>query len=247
MTAADIPFDGQFFPAKEKKFGGTVFFVHFFEGNKQKLRRHIFLVNRLGCDAFAFNLQTPPWHEPPFAADGGFGIKHLYADQIELLLNRIAGPKLIYSFSNPTASAIEAMARRHCVDTIGLIADSGPSAAFVTSVNNLYTHEKKISWPLRLPLIPLFAATWSPLLHTDLKGQLNSFPDNFPILSIQGWKDPLIPPQDIDAVFSGHPQLDWRKLSLPQAGHLNGLRDFREEYEPAVADFLSKHMPALKP
>ncbi len=32
----------------------------------------------------------------------------------------------------------------------------------------------------------------------------------------------------------------WKKLSLPEAGHLNGLRDFPSEYKPAVEDFLNQ-------
>jgi hypothetical protein len=44
----------------------------------------------------------------------------------------------------------------------------------------------------------------------------------------------------IDKVFEPHGQIDWQKLSLPQAGHLNGLKDFREEYAPVVAQFLKE-------
>ena len=62
----------------------------------------------------------------------------------------------------------------------------------------------------------------------------------FPIFSIRGWKDNLIPPQDIDRHFEPHKNLDWRKLSLPDAGHLNGLRDFESEYIGPLTKFLKE-------
>lgn len=242
-----FPFEGQRHPAAEKKAAGTVFFVHFFGGDKRRLRRHVRLVNALGYDAFTFNLRTPTVLEalsrPPLALDGRFGIKHLYADQIGMLLNRIAGPKLIYAFSNPSAAAIEAIVRRNFSDVTGLIVDSGPSARFVRSVYNLYSRgEYAKTPPVRWIATPLFSLLWSPRRHADLREQLDRFPAGFPVLSIRGWKDPLIPPGDIDLVFDGHPQLDLRKLDLPGAGHLNGLRDFRDEYVPPVARFLEEHL-----
>ena len=241
----ELPFDGEFFLAREKKFEELIFFVHFFEGSKKQLLRHIKLVNSWGFDAFAFQLRGDHTDlrslKLPISAKGGFGLKHIYADQIETLLNLIPGQKIIFSFSNPSASAIEAMARRNCSDTLALVCDSGPSGRFLPSAYNLYTHEYKIRpLPLRLALTPILSLSWSPLLHKDLHKDLATFPAGFRILSIRGWKDVLIPPQHIDEVFEPHTQLDWSKLSLPEAGHLTGLRDFKAEYAPSLEKFLKR-------
>lgn len=243
LAQKELPFDGEFFLSRKKKYEELIFFVHFYEGSKKQIIRHIKLVNDLGYDAFAFNLHGNHKNilslQPPISAKGFFGAKHIYADQIEFLLNQIPGKKIMYTFSNPSAAAIEALARRHCSDILGMICDSGPTARFVPSAYNLYTHEYKMKpWALRVALAPILSLGWSPFFHRDLHKDLNSFPQGFKILSIRGWKDLLIPPNHIDEVFEPHKQLEWSKLSLPEAEHLTGLRDFKEEYVPTVEKFL---------
>lgn len=245
LAKQEFPFEGEFFLSKNKKFEELVFFVHFYEGTKSHILRHIRFVNKLGYDAFAFHLKGD--HKDlakfklPISAKLKFGTKHVYADQIETLLNLIPGKKIIYSFSNPSAAAIEAMAKRHCSDTVALICDSGPSGKFLPSVYRLMTHQYKVqSLTLKAALTPVMSVAWSPFLHQDLYKDLKSFPKGFKILSIRGWKDVLISPTHIDEVFEPHKHLDWIKLSLPEAGHLTGLRDFKEEYIPVVQRFLER-------
>ncbi len=247
-----LPFEGEFFLSKKKAFHEVVFFVHFYDGSKRQLLRHIKLVNDAGFDAFAFHLKGT--HKDiqklklPISAHGRFGAKHIYADQIEHLLNEVPGKKIIFAFSNPSAAAMEAMARRHCADTVAMICDSGPTARFFPSAMNLYKHEYGMKSSLmRWALTPVLSFGWSPYFHRDLTKDLNTFPKGFKILSIRGWKDKLIPPEHIDEVFEAHAQLDWRKLSLPEAEHLTGLRDFREDYAPTVEAFLKEvSTPYLK-
>ena len=243
IAKKELPFDGEFFLAKNKKYNELIFFVHFYEGSKKQILRHIRMVNQLGFDAFAFQLQGTIQDlislHLPVSAQGKFGTKHIYADQIEKLLNEIPGNKIIYAFSNPSAAAIEAMARRHCSDTVALVCDSGPTARFIPSAYRLSTYEYKIPLAaLRMALAPVFSMGWSPWLHKDMDRDLKTFPQGFKILSIRGWKDKLIPPSHIDEVFEPHSQLDWSKLSLPEAEHLTGLRDFKDDYVPAVTRFL---------
>lgn len=234
-----FPYEGQYYLSSEKKHSELIFFVHFYLGNKRALARHIKAVNNLGYDAFAFNLHSAHiWEHLPLTAMGQFGLKHVFADQIEHLLNLLPGKKIVFSFSNPSASAIEALSRRACFDVSALICDSGPSGRFKSSALRLamkFFSQKKIK---RALFTGALMWGWSPRFHRDIFEQLGRFPKDFPILSIRGWKDPLISPGDIDLVFEPHKHLSWRKLSLPEGHHLDGLKKHSAEYLAGLKSFL---------
>ncbi|OYZ23032.1 MAG: hypothetical protein B7Y39_06625 [Bdellovibrio sp. 28-41-41] len=237
----NYPFDGELFLSQKKRFEEVVFFVHFYDGSKTQMKRHIDLVNDLGFDAFAFNLRSKSaFLINPISRKKVPGIKHIWADQISDLLNLIPQKKIIYSFSNPSSSAIEAMADRNNTDTVAMICDSGPSNQFLGSAFQLFQHLKKDGLIASFTKTIVTPLIWSPYLHSDMHPQLDTFPKGFKILSIRGWKDPLIPPDHIDGTFERHANLDWRKLSLPKAGHLNGLKDFRDEYIAGLKPFLEE-------
>jgi hypothetical protein len=241
----NYPDEGQLFKASNKKFAALIFFVHFYNGHKKALLRHIRFVNQLGYDAYAFNLrdQMKQHFMVPYSPiSKKFGMKHALADQIEQHLDLLSeyDVKIMFAFSNISACAIEAMARRPDIYFQGLICDSGPSMEFVKSAYNLYTYAEPIKFlPLRLVATPIFSLGWSKDLHKDLHADLRKFRDGFQVLSIRGWKDQLISPSAIDQVFEPCKNLVWQKLSLPEAEHLTGLRDFPTEYKPAVEEFLT--------
>ncbi len=102
------------------------------------------------------------------------------------------------------------------------------------------TTEKIRILPLRWLAATVSTVLWNPKGQSDVHLELERLPHQFPILSIRGWKDPLMSPSNIDKIFEPHLNLDWRKLSLPEAVHLNGLKDFPEEYSPGVLKFLKQ-------
>ena len=242
---ANFPDSGQLFKASVKKHDALIFFIHFYKGHKKALNRHIKFMNELGFDAYAFNLKDNAKDHfglPYSHVSKKFGMKHALADQIEQHLNLLSAysEKIIFTFSNISACAMEAAARRQPFDITAMICDSGPSMNFMSSAYNLYTHSFPIKFlPFRLAATPVLAYGWSPDLHKDIPTDLKKFPTAFPLLSIRGWKDPLIKPRDIDLCFESCYNIVWQKLALPEAAHLNGLRDFSNEYKPAVTDFLN--------
>lgn len=246
MNSSEFPDQGEIFKSANKKFADLIFFVHFYQGHKKALLRHIRFVNQLGYDAYVFNLKdkaTEHYLLPYSEISHKFGMKHALADQIEqhLDLMKEYSSKIMFCFSNISACAFEAMARRPDIYFKALICDSGPSFQFIKSAYRLFTYAQPIPFkPLRLLSTPFFALGWSKELHKDIHTDLKKFRQDFPILSIRGWKDRLISPKDIDEVFLPMTHLNWQKLSLPEAEHLTGLRDFPNEYKPAVENFLKQ-------
>lgn len=238
-----LPENGTFHPSKEKKFQEVILLIPYFGAHEASMKRHIQFLNDLGYDCATLELHDD-WKKIPrhlLSSQGQFGLKHVWSDQIENLLNTLPGKKILFSFSNPSASAIEVIARRQAADIRGLICDGGPSGRLWNSMVNYFKHEKPVPLlPLRASLAMVFTVLWHPRFMSVVQEDLRKFPKNFRVLSIRGWKDPLISPQMIDLIFDSVPGLDWQKLSLPQGAHLNGLKDFREEYEGPVKNFLKQ-------
>lgn len=238
------PDEGEIFKAKTKKSETLIFFVHHFKGHKKALRRHIQLVNDLGYDAYAFNLLTDfsdHYYVPYSEISEKFGMKHALADQIEQHLDELPEykSKIIFAFSNVAGSAIEVMARRKEEDIKALICDSGPGASFVYSSYKLVQEQLKVKFlPFKLMATPMIMVGWSKDMHKDIPEDLRKLPDGFPVLSIRGWKDKLISASSIDKIFEPCKNIHWTKLSLPEAGHLTGLKEFPDEYKAGVSTFL---------
>ncbi len=240
-TLIRIPSGGEILYSPHKKYRETIVFVPFFGAKKSSLKRHAELANELGYDCVLFNLKFnfSDFDGTLFSSQAEVGIKHIWADQIEAVLNSLPGNKIVFALSNPCASAIEAVSRRHAADITGLVCDSGPTADLFKSMLNYYQYEEPIrALPLRWAKAFSMSLLWSPNFTSALHKDLEKLPAHFKILSIRGWKDKIISAQDIDKVFDPFTSIDWQRLSLPQAGHVNGLRDFSEEYIPAVTDFL---------
>ncbi len=243
-----LSYDGELFKAPHKKYQETVLLVPFFQGKKINLKRHIEWLNEIGFDCVFFDLKDE-WHEVGFhlfTKDNRFGMKHVWTEQIETLLSEIPDRKIIFSFSNPSASAIETIARCGAKDIAGFLCDSGPSGSLNESMIRYFTVEEPIpfypvKWVASWAVTLLWHPNFKKVIHQDLK----KFPKGFRVLSIRGWKDPLITPQMIDQLFEPHSQIDWQKLSLPEAGHLNGLKDFRDQYVEPVARFLKEISTAI--
>lgn len=229
-------------PSESSLIVPTIVFVPFFGGKRAALRRHMDFIDRLGLKWVFVDLDFDPikfFLKPFSSSNHAFGMKKQWADRIEKTLNDVPGKKIIYSFSNPSAGAIEAIARRNAHDILGLICDGGPTGDLFQSILNYYKYEKKMKW---LPARYLTAFISTHMISLDPKSicneDLKKFPANLPILSIRGWKDPLISPRQIDLIFDSHKHLKWQKLSLPQGKHLDGLKKFQQEYEKSVGDFI---------
>jgi len=215
-----------------------IILVPFFGAKPVQLQRHQKFLEEL---QFEVTQVTLSYHwRPNINSRYEVGMKGVWTDEIEQTLNKVSGDKIIFSFSNPSAAAISAIVKRRACDVKALICDSGPSGDFFKSVIGLLKHQYKVPTLLLYPLSIAFYLGWSPNWNESLKQDVEHLPTGFPVLTIQGWKDLLISPSQIDKAFESAKQIDRIKLVLPEAGHLNGLKKFPELYKPAVESFLKQ-------
>jgi pimeloyl-ACP methyl ester carboxylesterase len=240
----ELPFDAQVMPASEKRFRETVVFVHHFGGSRRTVLRHLKMVNVLGFDAVRYDLvfNALKLGEPlPITPGLKFGACHVWIDELESILNAIPGRKIIYSFSMPSLAALGAIARRKANDISGWICDGGPFLQLLRCTYNLLEHEYHVENPL---LRAFYSAAAYPLFGTGIELAVRSWgsqlPDQFPVLSVRGEKDPLVPISAIEDVFAFTPQIELQRLSLKDGGHLDGLKKFPDVYEPTARAFLTR-------
>lgn len=231
-------------PAKNRRFEETVVFVHHFGGSRRTVLRHARLLNDLGYDCVRFDLifhKDRPQARLPITGDLKFGIRHVWADQITALLNAINGPKILFSFSMPSSSAFQAVAERASQDVKAIVCDGGPFLQLHKCIWNLYEHEYKIkSKILRAGFTGASMVLWGIGFKAQAKEFLVKIPKGFPVLSIRGWQDDLVPVSAIDEFFDLTKNIDLETLALPEAGHLMGLRDFPNDYIPKLENFLKR-------
>ena len=174
------------------------------------------------------------------------GLRHAWSRRILSKMRSSDKPTFVYSFSNPTASAIRAiqqeMANSSSSRVLGLIADGGPANHLVGPLWNYFRLEVPIPTLLRAPAVAASLAAWGGPHDKELNQSLRLFPQGFPVLSIRGWRDPLVSASNIEAVFDHHKQLHYETLSLPEGEHLNGLKDFPDLYKPRVERFLEQFL-----
>lgn len=241
-----LPCEGEFFPSPNKKYRETIILVHHFGGNIHELKRHQLFYNELGFDCVGFNLSfqnIQTLNKWPLTADFKFGPRAVWVEEIERVLNFVSGPKIIVSFSFPSIAAAQAIARRWAADVKAWICEGGP---FV-QVWRCYWNYMKVVRNIQNPILLSSLATLSyqllngPRVEQDLQEALQKMPQGFPILSIRGWQDPLVPLSAIEGAFLETYKTKFETLSLPHSGHIDGLKKDTDEYTVKVEAFLKAH------
>lgn len=232
---------GEIIKSPNKKYLETIVFVPFFFGKKQQMKRHALFMSEIGFDSVIFNLSYKWYNVVPRLKDSmklGWGLKHVWTQEIKTILDSIPGNKILYAFSNPSSAALEAAVLREVKDIKAIIFDGGPFFDLIKCNWNFFTHGKKKIGLKKLGWNLYARGIWTIEHEKEITRDLARLPKNFPILSIRGWLDPLVPTTAIEKAFKGHDHLDLEILNLPEGGHLDGLKKFPEIYKPRVTDFL---------
>jgi pimeloyl-ACP methyl ester carboxylesterase len=231
-------------PHKPAKPLPTIIFVHQFGGNRITLNRSIQLVHKLGFDAVWFPLlyNKVEFHlAPPMTAEHITGFGRVWTNQIARVLKNIAGPKILYTHSMPSNSAMVALSENP-KDIHAWICDGGPFLKIFECVNKLFQHHFKMNRPSAFGLTAASMLWYGPTFQRELPWHLARLPNGFPVLSFRGEKDVLVSPQAIDLFFQHAPQIDLSCKSFSEGGHLDLLKRFESDYEASVASFLATRL-----
>lgn len=230
------PFDGRLYSAARSP---TVIFVPHFGGTRATSRRHRVLVNELGYHAFAFNLGlnvVPSTAKEVWAATREDMVAR-WSRELECVCEAIEGPKVIYSFSFPSISFAAMMARKRRRDVVGWICDGGPFFNLWGNFWKLRSHEYVIANPAqRLASVTLGYMLMRGPLYAGRALQWMEAVRDVPTLSIRSGHDLLVPEATIDRLFEGHSP---KRVLIPEAGHLQGLKVAPDTYGQAVSEFLT--------
>ncbi len=210
-------------------------------GNHKTTRRHYQYLNSLGYNCVSFNLvlgSNPGglyWH--PLWKYALKGVFFIWTKQIVAALDEIPGDKILYAFSGPSLSALSAVHNRSDIKKV--ICDGGPFTDTYANTQNFFEYEmgfenrslvKVSAW--------LGTMAWGHRPLDKLSQLLKTWPLQVPILSIRGLRDNIVAVDSIRKVFAPHTHIDLQTLELAEGKHLDGLRDFPEQYKAALKAFL---------
>lgn len=241
-----LPHQGRWLHATQKQFAESIIFVHPFGGSRSSVKHHQEFVAALGFDSVAFNLT--PTKKSAFTTirlldDLLSNKRKRWATDITDILNVVKGPKIVFSLSFPSISAAMAIGEREGRDISAWVCDGGPFLSSTLCLWNYYTHREPtpnlLKKGVNIALGLLGQRAWQ--MQADLEHSLKEMPGDFPVLSVRAWQDKLVPLSAIEAAFRGQEHLNLQILTLPDAGHLQGLTEAEEEYKPRVAKFLTQN------
>lgn len=234
--------------ALDRRYDETILFVHHFGGSPKNMHRHVALVNELGFDAVTFQLLINDFipKQVPITGELRVGARHIWAEQVENMLNHIPGRKIVYSFSMPSLGALRAIGRRRANDVTAWVCDGGPFLDLIKCVWNLLEHEVKVENKIVRSLASVYGyAMFGMGAERQVEKAAAALPRMFPVLSIRGEKDPLVPVSAIEEVFKHAPQIELVRAHLENGKHLDGLKNFPQEYRSFIEPFLRQHAHLL--
>lgn len=218
----------------------VIVMVHNMFGNHKTFRRHVEFLNSSGYTCVTFNLVQAS------AIDSEHGYSRFelfdfmyrnWVRQIVDVLDSIPGRKVIFSLSGPSLAALIAASQRTDIDKF--ICDGGPFREFWACTYRMFTLEKKIANPIvRFIRTTISCLLWGPFAFGHLTRTLEKWNPNVPILSLRGTLDPIVFPQNIENVFKNHSQINIRVHQIEKGHHLDGLKNFPDEYSKVVLSFL---------
>ncbi|KHE92154.1 MAG: hypothetical protein K8F52_04425 [Candidatus Scalindua rubra] len=231
--------------AKKPLFKEFIVFIPWYGAKIKSLKAHVDFVNSLGFNASVIPLTWVNKRLPGNIT----GLKKLktgmigyWEKQINNGLDKIDGDKIVFCFSMPSFSVFQALYQKKRKDIAGIVCDGGPFSGLGFKISwGYFTHVAHVpNKLLRLAVSIISFYSFGRNFEKHIFTHINSLPENFPVLSVRGLKDPMVPPSFIDNAFKQQKHLDLYTLALPDGVHLNGLHNFSDIYKPKIEEFLSQ-------
>ena len=242
ISLREIPTTQHISDHPEAKRRPHIIFVHNYGGSEQTSWRHVKLIQELGYNSVTFSLsnhgENPRWALP-------WNEMVHWGNEIQRVLDQVkAKEKILFCFSGPAASGLYALTHNGGrKDVVGYICDSGPFVDAWSCTRRMISEVKGIHNPFlrELDLVSMMVR-WGFHHDSNLKASVRELFDKdskFPILSIRGTEDQIIPVENIDAVFKPF-KFQNLTILLLKSGHLTALKDHPEEYRQAVKKFIDQ-------
>jgi pimeloyl-ACP methyl ester carboxylesterase len=239
---SSYPFEGRLHRAAVKAFEPTIVFIHNFGGTHATTRRYQEMVGTMGFDSFSFTLGlcSIPLSARQKREALRVGMIEHWTKELEIVLEALDGPKIMYTFSFPSVTVPALLYRSQRRDVLGWVCDGGPFLNLWQNLWNFYSYQSPVpsralrAWKTESAYF-VFGGHW---YRQRLRRWVPALDPQFPILSVREGSDQLVSQETIDAFFAFNPGLNLRRLVIPQAGHLDGLKKSPELYRDGVGGFL---------
>ena len=217
-------------------------------GSHRTTWRHYKYLNEKGFDCVTFNLlfgsERLRWEWHPDMKYIYKGVFYVWTRQIRSVLNFIEGDKILFGFSGPSLSAFWASHGRN--DISAVICDGGPFHRIYSNTRNFFYYEVGIKNKWLNKAAAFFgSAIWGYKPIEKLHKVLRVWPRSVPVLSIRGIKDNIVAIRTIRKVFKIASNVDVTTLELEYGKHLDGMRDFPDQYTKTLLPFLKRKSTLL--
>ena len=232
--------------SNNKIYDPLIVFLHCFGGVPEQLKHHISFLNEAGYDAYTypalFNGQNH-WREFVKQAN------ELKTDAIEIWTQELkhhldqlgtGRPKVIFSFSLPSAAAFLMSVQRK--DIHAIICDGGPFVQILPISWRYLTYYQKIKNPLlKIYLTAMMTIVFrAPSIKRHLNKAFKQLPKNYPVLNFRALKDQQVPSPFIENTLKPAQHINLQVCHLKSADHLEGLKKEPELYAKTTLQFLKQ-------
>ncbi len=236
------PLEGRLQKSPDKVFEPTIVFIHNFGGNYASTKRHQEMVLAMGfdCFSFTFSLSSIPLSGEQMMEALRVGMIERWSEELETVLECIEGPKILFTFSFPSIALPALLYKQRRKDVIGWVCDGGPFEHLWQNLWHFYSFQRPEKFKaLRWIRTELAWVVFGGIPYSKrLKKWIPALDPKLPIFSVREGADQLVSEESIDLLFSYNLDLNLKKLVIPGAGHLDGLKKNPDVYKQHVGEFL---------